>query len=60
QRSEISESAVYYDMSLSVTLSSSQSLHFYIYNDKKKIKMRDSLKYKSKILSKYYSFTQTL
>ncbi|KLJ06007.1 hypothetical protein EMPG_10568, partial [Blastomyces silverae] len=59
QRSDISELTVYYSMSLLTALLLSQSLHFYIYNNKKKIKMRDSLKYKSKILFKYYSFIQT-
>ncbi|KLJ13594.1 hypothetical protein EMPG_11469, partial [Blastomyces silverae] len=56
QRSEISESAIYYSINLSVTLLSLQSLHFYIYNNNREIKMRDSSKYKSKILFKYYSF----
>ncbi|KLJ13379.1 hypothetical protein EMPG_09406, partial [Blastomyces silverae] len=56
QRFKISESAVYYSINSSVTLLLSQSLHFYIYNNVKKIKMRDSSKYKSKILSEYYSF----
>ncbi|KLJ13544.1 hypothetical protein EMPG_11518, partial [Blastomyces silverae] len=59
-RSEISEFTVYYNISSSAALLLLQSLYFYIYNNKKKIKMRDSLKYKSKILSKYYSFIQTL
>ncbi|KLJ06340.1 hypothetical protein EMPG_10251, partial [Blastomyces silverae] len=59
QRFKISESTVYYSMSLSVTLLLSQSLHFYIYNNDKKIKIRDFLKYKSKILSEYHSFIQT-
>ncbi|KLJ06106.1 hypothetical protein EMPG_10470 [Blastomyces silverae] len=47
-------------MSSSVTLLLLQPLHFYIYDDKKEIKVRDPSKYKSKMLSKYYSFTQAL
>ncbi|KLJ13706.1 hypothetical protein EMPG_09385, partial [Blastomyces silverae] len=60
QRSDISELIIYYSISLLAALSSSQLLYFYIYNSEKKIKMRDSLKYKNKILFKYYSFIQTL